>query len=84
MKPQPLPAEVAGCQMLLQPPRGSPGEGAPSRSGGCMFQPIHRVPMRLEVTGHLVLSDEVSLPFGQLALSFFEGGHSFPVLFQLL
>lgn len=84
MKAQQLRVKVVGCGMLLQPPWGSPGEGALSRSGGCMFQPIHRVPMRLEVNVHLVLSDEVSFPFGQPALSFFEGRHCFPVPFQLL
>lgn len=84
MKPQQLCVKVVGCQMLLQPPWGSPGEGPLSRSSGCMFQPIHRVPTRLEVNAHLVLSDKVSLPFGQPALSFFEGGHCFPVPFQLL
>lgn len=37
--------------------------------------------MWLEV--HLVLSNKVSLPFDQLAPSFFEGQHCFPVPFQL-
>lgn len=84
VKAQQLRVKVVGCQMLLQPPWGSPGEGALSRSGGCMFQPIHRAPTWLEVNFHLVLSNEVSLPFGQPALSFFEGQHCFPVPFQLL
>ena len=84
VKAQQLRAKVVGCQMLLQPPWGSPEEGALSRSGGCMFQPIHRVPTWLELNVHLVLSNEVSLPFSQLALSFFEGQHCFPVPFQLL
>lgn len=84
MKTHQLSTKVVVCQMLLQPPWGSPWEGALSRSGGCMFQPIHRVPTWLEVNVHLVLSDEASLPFGQPALSFFGGGHCFPVPFQLL
>uniref|UniRef100_A0A663DVE4 Latent-transforming growth factor beta-binding protein 1 n=1 Tax=Aquila chrysaetos chrysaetos TaxID=223781 RepID=A0A663DVE4_AQUCH len=63
VKAQELRAKVVGCQMLLQPPWGSPGEGALSRSSGCMFQPIHRAPTWLEVNVHLVLSNEVSLPF---------------------
>lgn len=45
LKAQQLHAKVVGYQMLLQPPWGSPGEGALRRSVGCIFQPIHRVPM---------------------------------------
>lgn len=82
MKPQQLCAKVVACQMLLQLPWGSPGEGTLSRSSACMFQPIHSIPTWLEVNVHLVLSEEVSLPFCQTALSF-EGGHYFPVPFQL-
>ena len=62
MKAQQLRAKVVGCQMLLQPPWGSPEEAALSRSGGCMFQPIHRVPTWLELNVHLVLSNKVSYP----------------------
>lgn len=39
--------------------------------------------MWLEVDVHLVLPNKVSLPFDQLALSFFGGQHNFPVPFQL-
>lgn len=39
--------------------------------------------MWLEVNVHLVFSNKDSLPFDQLAPSFFEGQHCFPVPFQL-
>lgn len=69
--------------MPLQPPWDSPSRGDFSRNWLPGLKPILTVSMWLEVNVHLVLSNKASLPFDQLAPSFFEGQHYFPVPFQL-